>query len=111
MQEIDINLGEFNDETLAVAITNNGSAYDLTGKSLQALFKTAAGVADGDPSTITLTSPSGGITITNAVGGLANVAIPKADLQNANITFWRLDVVSGGLQNTAIYGKVGITLL
>lgn len=111
MQEIDINLGEFNDETLAVAITNGGSAYDLTGKTLQALFKTAAGVADSDPSTITLTSPSGGITITNAVGGLANVAIPRADLANANITFWRCDVVSGGLQNTAIFGKVAVTLL
>jgi len=111
MQEIDINLGEFNDETLAVAITNNGVAYDLTGKTLQALFKTAAGVLDTDPSTITLTSPSGGIVVTNAVGGLANIAIPKADLQNAGITFWRCDVVGGGLQNTAIFGKVAVTLL
>jgi hypothetical protein len=111
MQEIDINLGEFNDETLAVAITNNAVAYDLTGKTLQALFKTAAGVLDTDPSTITLTSPSGGIVVTNAVGGLANISLPRADLQSAGITFWRCDVVAGGLQNTAIFGKVAVTLL
>jgi hypothetical protein len=111
MQEVDIILGEFNDETLAVAVLNNGVAQDLTGKTLQALFKTAAGVLDTDPSTVTLTSSSGGIVVTNAVGGLATITIPRADLASAGVTFWRLDVVAAGLQNTAMYGKVSITLL
>lgn len=114
MQAQNITLGEFNDESLSVAITQNGSPFNLTGFSLTAYFKTAAGVADTDPSTITLSSTGGSppITITNAAGGLATIQIPRADLANASITFWRLDVVNGsGLQNTAIYGTVTVKLL
>lgn len=115
MQAQNITLGEFNDESIDVAITQNASAFNLTGFSLRAYFKVAAGDLDSAGTTLTLSSVGGGapITITNTAGGLATIVIAKVNLQNANFTFWRVDVVNTGtsLQNTAIYGTVTTRLL
>lgn len=115
MQAQNITLGEFNDESIDVAITQNASAFNLTGFSLRAYFKVAAGDLDSAGTTLTLSSVGGSapITITNTAGGLATIVIAKVNLQNANFTFWRVDVVNTGtsLQNTAIYGTVTTRLL
>lgn len=55
------------------AITLNGSAVDLTGGKLY--FTLKSGYAVADPGSLQLTSPSSGITIDNAAGGLATMTI------------------------------------
>jgi hypothetical protein len=111
MQEIDIILAEWNDETLNVSITSGGSALNLTGLEVDVFLKTAAGIADTDPSTIKLSTVLGGVVITNAPGGLVQVSIPSMDLTSLGIGFWRCDVVNSGKRNTAIFGKVVVTAL
>lgn len=114
MQNVNITLGEYNDEVVNLAITNNGSAFNLTGFNLQVLLKVNQGDSD-TASTTKLYSSSGGsppITITNAAGGLATLKIPRADISNTSFTFWRCDVLDGsGDQNTALYGSVTMTKL
>jgi hypothetical protein len=111
MQEIDIHLAQFNDETLALTITSGGSAQNLTGVELDVFLKTKSGVADTDPSTIKLSTVTGEVVITNAGGGLATVAIPATDLLTLGIGFWRTDLVVSGKRNTAIFGTVSVTAL
>lgn len=112
MQTQNVTLGEFNDELVNVAIKDSGgSAVNLTGKTLKAYLKTAAGVSDSDPSTIVLAS-GGAINWVSQSGGTAQVAIAHADISDLSVGFWRVDVVDGsGNQNTAIQGTVTITPL
>jgi len=110
MQAVNITLGEFNDETINLTVTNNGSPFDLTsgpGYTLNAYLKVAVGDLDSAGTTKKYSSGVA-ITITNGPGGLATWIIPHADLQNTSYTFWRLDVVTVGtlLQATAMYGTV-----
>ena len=114
MQAVNITLGEFNDEVINLAITNNNVALNLSSPvsyGLQALFKTAAGIDDTDPSTLILSTGNGGIVITNAAAGLATLTIPNADLQDTNFAFWRVDLTSAGTQAKAMYGSVTIRAL
>ncbi len=117
MQEVDIVLGEFNDVTINLALTTTGGgALNLTGyTSVDMFLKVAAGVADSDITTLKLSSTGGSpaITITNASGGLATVALPATDLTASNAwTFYRVDAVDPtGHRNTAIFGKVSVTQL
>jgi hypothetical protein len=109
MQNVNLSFAEFNDITLNVTITSNGSALNLTGYTVNMLMKPAAGVADNDGRVITLSSSGGSpaITITNASAGAATVAISHADLQNETLLFYRIDAVDGsGNINTAIYGNL-----
>lgn len=114
MQNVNITLGEYNDEVVNLAITNNGSAFNLTGYNLQVLLKVNQGDSD-TASTTKLYSSTGGspaITITNAAGGLATLKIPRADISNTSFTFWRCDVLDASSdQNTALYGAVTMTKL
>jgi hypothetical protein len=117
MQAVNITIGEFNDETIDLTITNNSSAFNLTGYGLQVLLKTAAGVADTDPSTVILCTSGGSnytattaITVTNAAEGLATLVIPHSELGSTAFTFWRCDVtvVASDDQATAMYGTVTV---
>ena len=109
MQAAPITLAEWNDETLNVAVTSGGNPLNLAGLTIQAVFKATAGALDS--SGVTISTTSGGISITNAAAGLCTVTIPNADLQGLTVGFWRLDVISGGLLNTCIYGPVTVTPL
>jgi hypothetical protein len=111
MQEVDIHLAEWNDETLNLTLTSGGSALNITGMQLDVFLKTKAGVADTDGTTIKLSTVTGEVTITNGPGGLANVAVPAMDLSAVTIGFWRCDTVVGGKRNTAIFGTVSVTPL
>jgi len=117
MQEVDIVLAEFNDETLNLALTSGNPPtpppLNLTGLALDMFLKPAAGVPDIDPGVVKLSTTTGEITIISAVAGTATVAIANVDLTNPSAyTFYRVDTVDGaGKRNTAIFGKVGITPL
>jgi len=114
MQNVNLNFAEFNDITLNVTITSNGSALNLTGYTVNMLLKPLAGVLDSDGRVLTLSSAGGSpaITITNAGTGACTVAIPHSDLQDETHTFYRIDAVDGsGNINTAIYGNITYTSL
>lgn len=106
MQVVSLTLAENNDESVNVAITQNGSALNLTSATINMYLKTAAGTADGSALLLSSAGGSPAITITNAAGGLCTVAIPRADLTAETNNFYRIDVVFSGLQNTAIYGPI-----
>lgn len=112
MQAVSLAVGEFNDETIDLTLTSGGSALDLTAATIDVYLKTAAGISDTDPSTIHLSTGTGEVVVTNAVGGLATVSIAAATLGiSAAYGFWRVDVVKSSKRNTALYGNVTITKL
>lgn len=111
MQQLPLALSEFNDETIAVAITNNGSPYNLTSATVNMLFKTQAGTPDANALILSSGGGSPAITITNASAGQCSVAIPRADLSAETYNFYRIDVVVSSLQNTAIFGSISWTSL
>ncbi|HVT98886.1 MAG TPA: hypothetical protein VHE33_15380 [Acidobacteriaceae bacterium] len=111
MQQTTLAISEFNDETINIAITNNGSPYNLTGVTVQMLFKTAAGTPDNEALVFSSSGGSPAITITNAAGGLATAVIPNTDLDAETYNFFRIDVVVSGLINTCLYGPITWTSL
>jgi hypothetical protein len=115
MQEVDIVLAEFNDETLNLALTvgQPPNPLNITGLELDMFLKPTSGVADGSAGVVKLSTITGEIVITNPTGGLATVSITNVDLTNPTaFTFYRVDRIDGtGKRNTAIFGKVSITPL
>lgn len=111
MQQATLALAEFNDETLNISLTSNSSALDLTDATVNMLFKTAAGTPDDLALTLSSAGGSPAITIVSPTGGTISVAIPNGDLQTEQYSFFRIDVVFSGLQNTALYGPVTWTTL
>jgi hypothetical protein len=106
-----LNLNEFNDVTINIAVTENGSPYNLTGVTLNLLLKTVAGTPDANALIFSSSGGSPAIVVTNASGGLATAVIPNTDLDAETYNFYRLDVVSGGLTNTTLYGNITWTTL
>jgi hypothetical protein len=108
---VDISLPENNDTVIKLAITTNvpaaGTALDITGMSLQAWLKPNASSADTDPAVWEGTSGMGQITVTDAPHGKASISIPASAVTQAQ-TWWRCDVVSGALRNTAAYGVLSV---
>lgn len=105
-------LREANDEDLDVVLTTNkptpGTVLNLTGKTLEAFLKPAAATADNDPGAWKGTTAGGEITVTDAAGGKASIAIPAAAVVTAK-GWWRVDVLDGGKRKTALYGTVAVT--
>lgn len=101
-----LTLSEFNDVTIDIAITQNGSPYNLAGVTVNLLFKTAAGTPDANALIFSSGGGSPAITITNSAGGLAVAVIPNTDLDAETYFFYRLDVVNAGLTNTTLYGPI-----
>jgi hypothetical protein len=111
MQTAPLNLNEFNDVSINIAVTNNGSPYNLTGVTLNLLLKTKAGTADANALIFSSSGGSPAITVTNAASGLATALIPATDLSAETYFFYRLDVVASGLTNTCLYGPITWTTL
>jgi hypothetical protein len=114
MQNINLNFAEFNDITLTGTITNNGSALNLTGYTVNMYLKPTAGVVDTDGRVIKLSSGGGSpaITITSPTSGAISVFIANADLQDETHTFYRIDAVDASSHiNTAMYGNITYTSL
>lgn len=112
--KVDISLNENNDEAIKVVITTNvpvgGTTLDITGMSLEAFLKPTASTADTDAAVWKGTSGGGQITITDAPNGKATVSVP-ASAVTLTQTWWRCDVVSGGLRKTAVYGQLSVVNL
>lgn len=58
---------------LALTFTKNNAPLNLTGATIYMTAKNS--IADADPGVFQLTSPASGISITNAVGGLAEAVV------------------------------------
>lgn len=106
----DLTVGQYNDETIALAITSGGSPLNLTGLTIEAYFKPTAAALDTDVGVTKLSTVTGEIVVTNAAGGLANMAIANGVLTlTSTPAFWRLDIVNAGKRNTVMFGAVKIT--
>lgn len=107
----DLSLNENNDEEVLAALTTNqpttGTTLDLTGLTVEAFLKVNAATGDADASTWKGSTATTGVTITNAVDGQVSILIPASAVTTAK-TFWRLDVLDGGLRKTALYGAVTV---
>lgn len=106
MQTAPLTLNEFNDVTISITVTQNGSPLNLTGSTLNLLLKTAPNTPDSNALIFSSAGGSPAIVITNSAGGLATAIIPNTDLDAETYTFYRLDVVSGGLTNTTLFGSI-----
>lgn len=101
----DLTLIEGNTETVKETVLDDdtGQPLNLSGKTVEFYLKADATVPDTDPSVVKLSTSTGEVTITDAAGGVATVAVPA---QSAGTSWRRLDVVSGGSRKTAIYGPL-----
>ena len=107
-----INLVQNNDETITIAITDPSqplqsgqmAPFNLTGATVAFIRKASQATPDTDSSFKSYTA-----TITNALGGIATVAIPATDLTVAGTTWWRVDVTSGGKKLSPNYGPLLVT--
>lgn len=107
MQQASLTLSEFNDMTISIAVTNNGSPFNLTGYNLNLLLKSQAGVPDTQALTFSSSGGSPAITITSPSGGLATAQLPNASLNSETYSFYRLDVVNASSQQqTTVYGNI-----
>lgn len=104
-KQADLTLLETNAETVRETVTDDdtGSPQDLTGTTVEFLIKANATVPDTDPSVVTLSTVTGEVTVTDAAGGVCEVAVSPQPPG----TFWRrLDVIADGQRKTAIYGPL-----
>jgi hypothetical protein len=111
-EKVDLTLNENNDEEiLAVLVTNQpapDTALNLTGKTLEAFLKVSAATSDADGSTWKGTIAGGQVTVTDAAAGEVTVAVPASAI-TTSMGWWRLDVLSGALRKTALYGVITVT--
>lgn len=109
--KVNISLPEHNDTVIKLAITTNvptdGTALDLTGLSLEAYLKPNASTEDTDPAVWEGTTGMGQIAVTDAHNGKASITIPGSAVTQEQ-TWWRCDVISAGLRNTAVYGVLSV---
>jgi len=106
-----ISLNEKNDENVKVTITTNvptdGTILDITGKTIEAFLKPSKATDDADGAVWKGSTATTGVTITDAPNGKCTVSIPAASVLTT-MGWWRVDVLSGGLRKTAIYGTVTV---
>lgn len=104
-QRTDLTLIEGNTETVRETVTDDdtGTAFDLTGRTVEFYVKANATVSDTDPSVVKLSTATGEITITDAINGVCEVTVPA---QQPGSWWRRLDVVDGTDRKTAIYGPL-----
>jgi hypothetical protein len=106
-----LTLNENNDEVVKLTITNadTGAPYPLTGGVVVNMYlKTTENTPDSDPSTVTLSSSGGQITITDANNGICQAAVPATALAVSGAKWWRADVVGPGGKKTASYGNLNV---
>lgn len=105
----DLTLFENNEEKVNITITDDdtGAAQNLTGCPIVAYIKPTAQTADNALTVTQLSTASGDITVTNAVGGVARIVFPASVLV-AGKWWWRVDVTISGVVKTACYGPLRI---
>lgn len=111
--QVPLTLNENNDEEILAALTTNqpsaGTVLDLTGKTVEAYLKVSAATADNDGSTWKGVSTGGSpaITVINAAAGQVSILVPSMNITTA-MKWWRLDVLSGSLRKTALFGVITV---
>ncbi len=106
---MDLSMTRLRTAAFTIAVTQNGVALDLTNKSLTFC------AASGQSVTISKSSPSNGITITNALAGLATLQINPSDTaglpaaQSQTLT-WNLNLADGANVYPLASGNLSILL-
>jgi hypothetical protein len=103
--EVPLTLYENNDEKLNLTITSNVVAFTLVGKTMEALVKASAATPDNDAGVWTGSTTGGEIVIEDEDN--AYVMIPRAAVTTTK-TWYRVDVITGGLRKTAVYGTLTV---
>lgn len=97
-------------DTLNVTATDKGDPLDLTDTDLR--FTAKRGLNDGDDDAIIVKTLADGITVTDALGGLASIAIDPEDtdgLANDAVLVWDLQATQGETVRTLADGTLRIT--
>lgn len=98
-----ITLYEYNDETVVATLYEDVSKttpINLTGMTVEFIYKTSTAQADTDATTITA-------TIVSAVNGQIKVSIPNETVDMSK-KFYRIDVIAGSDRRTAVYGNISV---
>lgn len=98
-----ITLHEYNDETVVATLFEDVAKtipLNLTGSSVEFIYKTSNAQDDGSAVTIDA-------TITSAVDGEIEVEIPNETVDMAK-KFYRIDVIAGSERKTAVYGNITV---
>ena len=98
-----------NDLAFNLALTSAGVPLNLSGLTLTAYLKVSAVTPDA---TATVFTVSSGLTVTDTAGGLVTWAIPHADVpatDGPGALWYRVDVTSTGVTQTAMYGALNLT--
>lgn len=99
-----LTLDQANATTLSGTVTSGGSAYNLTGITVEMYLKASA--ATPDSAATVLSTATGEITVVSASGGTYSVAVPSTSVATAGQTWYRVDAVSGGSRKTVVYGPL-----
>lgn len=100
---------ERNDEVVDLAITFDGAAYNLAGKSIEMYLKPTKGTADNDLAVVLLSTSTGDIVVSGTpTDGTAEAHIPASDLSTVGSRWYRVDVIDAGKRRTALYGPLRI---
>ncbi len=103
--EVPLTLYENNDEKMNLTITSNVVGFSLVGKSMEAFVKASAATPDNDAGVWTGDTTGGEIVIEDADN--AYVMVPAAAVTTTK-GWYRVDVISGGLRKTAVYGPLTV---
>lgn len=107
-----LTLYEGNDETLSVTILPADGESLSTVTAIEFYLKADACDGDDDDGVLFLSTenPPGGVTIVSQSADeiVATVEIPASALVDPYGRFWRLDVMTGVLRRTAMYGPVTV---
>lgn len=105
---VNLVLYQVNTEEFTVAVTLDGSAYDLTGATVEVYIKPTAATSDTDLSVSKLTI-GGGITVLDVPGGRVRVTVPSGVLTDPGLHWYRVDVVAALARRTAVLGTLYVT--
>lgn len=103
--EVALTLYENNDEKLNLTVSSNVVGFSLVGKDMEAYVKAAASTPDNDAGVWVGTTDDGDIVVEDEDN--AYVMIPAAALTTTK-AWYRVDILSGGLRKTAVYGVLTV---
>jgi hypothetical protein len=101
-----LTLDQANATTLSGTVTSGGSAYNLTGVTLNMYLKASA--ATSDSAATVLSTATGEIAVVSAAGGTFTVTVPAASVATAGQSWYRVDAVASGNTRTVVYGPLTV---
>ncbi len=101
--EAPVRVKEANDEVLKFTLTSSVPGYSLAGKSFKFFVKRYKSDPDAD-SLVSKTGPGSEIVVDDPVLLKVSVKISDAEMPVGNTYFYRLDVIDGTANNTAMFG-------